>query len=184
MNCKTVTSMLCDDNPFVDYFKPLMYTKDKIQTITMGYNSDMICPGKSTFDVQSYDPRTCRWCLLMFLVEAFEITEKHVRSQCYIDEEDFPDLDLVPYMRFCQMLGWTEINKLLDSYFWGGTNPADPEFIIKNYIPNLSRAFKKNMNMMFKCINDDFEYTIEVMHLPNGRYPNGGMTITIASDIQ
>lgn len=175
-------SMFCDDNPFVDYFQPLIYDKRKIYTITVGYTSDMICPGKSTKDVQSYDPRTSRWCLLMFLVEAFKITEANVRKQCFIDEEDFPDLDLVPYNRFCQMLGWTEINSLLNDYFWDN-EPNDPEYIVKKYIPNLKRAFKKNMNVMFKCIDDAFEYSLNVINLKDHRFPDGGMTIKVSSEI-
>ena len=183
MDASTVTAILCGDNPFIDYFSPLMYSKDKIKLTNIGYNSDMICPGKPTFDVQSYDPRTARWCLLMFLVESFKITEKHVRSQCYIDEDEFPNLDMVPYMRFCQMLGWNEVHALLDDYFWDNEN-NDPEYIKENYIPGLKRAFKFLMNVMFKRTDESFKYSLDIVLLKDHRYLNGVITLDISSDIQ
>lgn len=187
MNEHKITAMMCDDNPFVDYFKPLLYHKEPIATVIIGYNEEMIFPenlqGLTCKDVQSYDPRISRWCLLMFLVESFKITEEHVRRQCYIDEEDFPDLDLVPYNKFCRMLGYSEINGLLNDYFWGSdTNGKDSDYIVKTYIPDLKRAFKKNMNVMFQCCDDAFEYSINVITLKDHRYPDGGMTIKISSD--
>lgn len=188
-NCK-ITALICEENPFVDYFQPLLYDKEKISISTFGYSADMIlppalCDKYTTDDIQAYSPRVSRWCLLMFLVESFKSTEAHVRSQCFIDEEEFPNLELVPYNRFCQMLGWTEINNLLNDYFWGSDDKVgkDSDYIVNNYIPNLKRAFKCNQYTMFRYLNEPFEYSLNVVTLKDGRFPNGGMNIKISSDV-
>lgn len=190
MNDSKITALICDANPFVDYFQPLLYDKSKIENVSIGYNAEMLLPEMlftqyTTDDIQAYSPRVSRWCLLMFLVESFKITENHVRTQCYIDDEEFPDLELVPYNKFCRMLGYTEINGLLGDYFWGSDNNEgkDSKYVADNYIPRLKTAFNRNMNSLYYSSDEPFEYSLDVVLLKDHRFPNGGMTIKISSDI-